>query len=324
MQQRNSSRFPVPGFRACRSLASGVGALLFSVGVFMPISAASQGTVWQPPADASPYVVPRTEQRQMQSEQGDTYQIMISWPDGEAPPEGFSVIYLLDGNAAFGTLTEISRRLTRPYGPDYKGLPAPLIVAIGYPGVSGIDRERRTFDYTPPASHYADAGGMRLGAKQGGADQFLNFIEHTLKPAVESNYPVNREHQILMGHSFGGLFVLHALFSRPQAFESYVAISPSIWWNDRHLLKEVQRFAERQQQNPVQPRVQISLGELEQGGRSQAPDGQQSAAEFLATQLRELPQGALNVSFRVHSGETHGSVMPIALARALPQALRKP
>src|SRR5690606_12386778 len=101
MQQRNSSRFPVPSSKACRSLASGAGALLFSAGLLMPIPSAAQGTAWQPPADASPYVVPRTEQRQMQSERGDTYQIMISWPDGEAPPEGFPVIYLLDGNAAF-------------------------------------------------------------------------------------------------------------------------------------------------------------------------------------------------------------------------------
>ncbi len=324
MQERNSSGFRAVSRLSRQWLAFGAGVLLVSACLPFTAVEATTGVNWQPPTTASPYAVPRSEQRQLASARGDTYQIMISWPDGDAPPGGFPVIYVLDGNAVFGTLTETARRLTRPYGPDYKGLPAPVVVAIGYPGVTGIDRERRTFDYTPPAEQFADAGGMRLGSRQGGADLFLDFIEQTLKPAIEADFPIDRSHQILMGHSFGGLFVLHALFTRPQAFQSYVAVSPSIWWNDRHLLKEVERFAERQKHALARPRVQISLGEREQGGRSLAPDGRQSAAEFLANRLRGLEHGALDVSFRVHAGETHGSVVPVALARALPEALRKP
>jgi hypothetical protein len=44
-----------------------------------------------------------------------------------------------------------------------------------------------------------------------------------------------------------------------------------------------------------------------------------SDAQLMAARLAELP--GLDVSFRVHGGETHGSVVPVAYARALPLIL---
>src|SRR5690606_6559257 len=43
--------------------------------------------------------------------------------------------------------------------------------------------------------------------------------------------PIDESRQTLYGHSYGGLFVLHALRTQPGAFQRYVAASPSLWWN---------------------------------------------------------------------------------------------
>jgi predicted alpha/beta superfamily hydrolase len=39
-----------------------------------------------------------------------------------------------------------------------------------------------------------------------------------------------------MGESLGGLFVVDTLLDQPSLFDDYVAISPSLWWDDRLLL----------------------------------------------------------------------------------------
>jgi len=45
---------------------------------------------------------------------------------------------------------------------------------------------------------------------------------------------------MLIGHSYGGLTVLHILFHHPSLFKAYVAIEPSLWWGNQKLLKEFQ------------------------------------------------------------------------------------
>lgn len=297
-------------------LAAGLAAAMPGTAAAQALPAAQPAAT--PPARA-PYALPRTESRIVLSRAGDPYQIMISWPDGDVPPGGFPVVYALDGNAVFGTLTETVRRITRPYGPG-QALSAPVIVAIGYPDTDNVHRTRRTLDYTPPAPRRPQtADALRTNLPQGGADIFLDFLQDTLRPLVARDYPIDPDRQILMGHSFGGLFVLHALFTRPTAFQSYVAISPSIWWNGEYLLREAEAFLHTRP--PVQAQVLISLGSLEQGGRSADPVSGVSRAQLLAQQLQDAQVPGLRVSFRIHDGETHGSVVPIALARALPQVL---
>ena len=65
----------------------------------------------------------------------------------------------------------------------------------------------------------------------GGTDNFLKFITNELAPKIESTYRTF-PYRILIGQSFGGLTVLHALCTIPQAFNAYVAIDPSLWWDN--------------------------------------------------------------------------------------------
>ena len=68
--------------------------------------------------------------------------------------------------------------------------------------------------------------------RRGGADRFLEFIDGELKPWVNENFRTE-PFEILGGHSFGGLFAVHVMLNRPDSFDAYIAVSPSLWWDDR-------------------------------------------------------------------------------------------
>ena len=85
----------------------------------------------------------------------------------------------------------------------------------------------------------------------GGADAFLAFIATDVKPLIESELAIDRGRQALFGHSFGGLFVLHVLFTRPESFQSYVAASPSITWGEPAITAAEARFTADPAHGPI-------------------------------------------------------------------------
>jgi predicted alpha/beta superfamily hydrolase len=96
--------------------------------------------------------------------------------------------------------------------------------------VVGIKNTNRNRDMTP--SRPAKAFGVSVG----GADKFLAFIADELLPTIDRTYRT-RPYRVLVGHSFGGLFAVYALMNRPDVFQGYIAISPSLWWDDQALVK---------------------------------------------------------------------------------------
>lgn len=52
---------------------------------------------------------------------------------------------------------------------------------------------------------------------------------------TEKTYPATT-YKTFVGHSFGGLNVINALANRKELFNNYVAIDPSLWWDNRDFL----------------------------------------------------------------------------------------
>ncbi|MFD1886890.1 alpha/beta hydrolase [Paenibacillus wenxiniae] len=259
-----------------------------------------------------------TMQLDLTSAEGRLYRILVSLPDAPPPPEGYPIIYMLDGHYLFATMLEAERSQSRRT--EKTGATASIIVGIGYPSELPNSPERH-FDYTlpvPPQQLPASRDGQPWPA-HGGADLFLQFIEQVLKPEIECRLPVNQAHQTLLGHSFGGLFTLHALFSSPQSFRNYVAASPSLHWAQPLIADEEQQFVHtiqkqhREQAQTDPHHLLIVAGELE----CAAPFYMLQNARTLAERLSGLEAYGLHVRFREYPEENHGSVVPSMISAAL-------
>lgn len=260
------------------------------------------------PAAADPVTVPDSEVRVMHArDDGREYRILVARPAGPPPPAGFPVLYVLDGNAAFATVAEAVRVQGRRTAAT--GVAQAVVIGIGYPTDEPYDDTRRIRDFTTPAdpARLPPRPDGSPWPANGGADAFMRFLVEEVKPAIAADIPVDRTRESLFGHSLGGLFVLHTLFTRPDAFRAYAAISPSLWWNDRAILEEERRFAAA----PPTPgsRLLIAVGGLE---RQRNMVGE---AEDLAARLSTLD--GLQVVQRTFEGENHASVVPTALSHAL-------
>ncbi len=153
-------------------------------------------------------------------------EIWIYQPANLLPGEKCPVVYLLDGGWHFHSVTGMIDNLI-----DNSLVPNMIVIAI-----LNTDRAR---DLTPTHSMKQTDGTDRDDFKTtGGAEDFTRFIEKELMPYVESKYPV-APYKMLIGHSFGGLFAMNTLVYRPQLFNAYVAIDPSMWWDNRNLLQKM-------------------------------------------------------------------------------------
>lgn len=241
------------------------------------------------------------------------YLIQVSQPSGPVPEQGYAVLYVLDGNARFPLMVAARDTLMRK-GPDDPGLPL-LIVGVGYPETDDFNFERRAADYLPAMGSADTGASLTPGAvseSSQGAARFLAFIQSTLKPAIEQQYPVNHAQETLFGHSYGGLFTLYALLNQPDSFDHYMALSPSLWWHQGVLKQDIEAF----QADRFKPDVFIGVGALEQMPHQEVDAARAERmvdyamvdnARWAAQQLQQ--SGLTSVQFRRYAGASHGSVL---------------
>ncbi|ALM51125.1 alpha/beta hydrolase [Halomonas huangheensis] len=264
--------------------------------------------------ESTPVQLPRSEAFAVPGERmGEDYWIEVAQPAQPAPEQGYRVVYVLDGNARMPLLREARETLTRQ-GPEGGGSPL-LIVGIGYPGVERFDIKRRAEDFLP-----AHGSVDRDASAEGGAAGFLAFIERRLKPLIAGRYPVDASRQALFGHSFGGLFTLYVMRQCPQCFRDYIAISPSLWWQDGELMTQLRDGAadSRWCSDLSERRLLLGVGGEEQspGPADREPERdilrQRRAMVDNTIDLGHLLQSgcrSLDTTLEVYPGEDHGSVL---------------
>jgi predicted alpha/beta superfamily hydrolase len=140
----------------------------------------------------------------------------------------YPVIYLLDGDAHIKSLASMVQAISPAYGNTV--LPEVIII--------GINNTNRWRDLSPSHVTKSPFGHTpEMLAATGGGEKFMDFIEKELIPQVDSIYPT-APFRILIGHSLGGLTVINTLVHRPNLFNAYLAIDPSLWWNNQLLNKQ--------------------------------------------------------------------------------------
>jgi predicted alpha/beta superfamily hydrolase len=98
--------------------------------------------------------------------------------------------------------------------------------------VVGIVNTERRRDMTGPTTVESD---RKIAVHVGGSANFRAFIRDELMPQIRARYRGNGETAIV-GESLAGLFVLETFFEEPRMFNTYVALSPSLFWNARDLV----------------------------------------------------------------------------------------
>lgn len=259
------------------------------------------------------------------------WRIFLSHPRGVPPAAGWPVVTLLDANAGFATLVETLRR--GAVRPQATGINEAVIVGIGYPEGEDI-RARRSFDFTAGPSAEAGGGNPAPAYGVGGRDRFLAFLERCVKPEIARRLPVDPSRHTLFGHSLAGWFTLDVMTRDPYAFATYVAVSPSIWWDEARLVDGLTRGGLALAQG-APPRLALMVGEWEQA-LSPWQAARPEAAEMAARRARRVmvdrtrdfagraaaalgPTG--EVRFELMAGEDHASILAPAMARALRFAL---
>ena len=96
----------------------------------------------------------------------------------------------------------------------------------------GIENTKRRRDLTGPTQNAED---RKIAPQVGGSAAFRRFIRTELMPAVDRRYRTTKETAIV-GESLAGLFVVETFFLEPDLFDTYIAIDPSLWWNDHALV----------------------------------------------------------------------------------------
>ncbi len=229
-----------------------------------------------------------------------TYTINIYVPSNEVPKEGFPILYVLDGFSYFELVKE-AVRLQSGNAPKTNIAPS-IVVGIGH----GADmRERRFYDFTAPAETYIYPERFKGKGhdKLGGAAHFSRFLEEELKPVIEEQFPINRKQQALFGHSLAGYFTLWQLFHHQSSFQCYLAISPSIWWNEHELFHCASVFLNEHQE--MREALFMSAGELE---NTMVDD---------ARQMMSILEKIMDVAFYEALDENHASVVPTVMSRAI-------
>jgi predicted alpha/beta superfamily hydrolase len=156
---------------------------------------------------------------------GETRRINVYLPPGYAGSKDLRlpVLYMLDGGVAEDFLhvaglvqVSVGNETMRPF----------ILV--------GVENTQRRRDLTGPTTVEAD---KKIAPVVGKSEAFRKFLRDELMPHLKEKYRTTGEAAIV-GESLAGLFVVETFFFEPDLFDTYIAVDPSLWWNDFGLVKE--------------------------------------------------------------------------------------
>ena len=247
-----------------------------------------------PQAPAAPLVIGETFTLQS-AVLRESRRINVYRPPGYADSVRVPVLYMLDGGLKEDFL-HIAGLVEVLVG---DGTMRPFMLI-------GIENTARRRDLTGPTDNADD---KTIAPRVGGSAAFRAFIRTELMPEVKARYRTTGETAVI-GESLAGLFVVETLVTEPDLFDSYIAVDPSLWWNDEHLVANLDgRSAPRPSSRKI-----VFLA-----GSSDALELAQRLA--LKLELGTIPR--VECQYVPMPDETHATVFHPAALRAF-RALFKP
>ncbi|MGM9484277.1 alpha/beta hydrolase [Roseateles sp. NT4] len=167
-------------------------------------------------------------------------EVQVWLPPGyaEHPEARYPVLYLHDGQNVFdaraaGSEWQVDEAAQRGVS---SGRLRPFIVVA----VSSVDASR-TDDYTPSVmTQPAERQGQAAQKHGGNVSAYARFLVEELKPTIDAHFRTRtgRADTAVGGSSFGGLASMWLALHRPETFGAALVVSPSVWWDDRFILRD--------------------------------------------------------------------------------------
>ena len=222
--------------------------------------------------------------------------------------------YVTDANRSFPMLANMISIFDVPF----PTLPEIILIGIGYEiGDMADFAAWRTRDLTPVNEPWADEywgkmlsqlAGREIIVRTGGAEAFLRFITEELFPFIESNYRASSAGRCLGGISYGGLFTLYVMLTKPELFTKYFAGSPPVGYGGDLLFKYEEELAATH--DDLNARLLMTMGALEDSLGI-------SNVHRMADQLRSREYPGLIVDTHVFPDEWHASCGASSMMKAL-------
>jgi len=166
-------------------------------------------------------------------------------------------------------------------------IPESIVVGIG-----NVDRKK---DFTYPTKNSQDKLDFPT---TGSSENFIRFMEEELQGLISKTYRVTNSKTII-GQSLGGLLATEILFKKPDLFDHYVIVSPSLWWDDESLLKdELKTFSKKKS---------IYIGVGKEGAVMER------VAKALHHKLEGLKDQNVNLFYQYFEQQSHGDALHLAV-----------
>ena len=226
-------------------------------------------------------------------------------------PEGYNekdslkypVIYLLDGSADEDFIHIVG--LVQYNSFEWiNQLPKSVVV-----GIATVDRRR---DFTFPTSIEAD---KKRYPTTGYSDKFISFLNKELQPFIQEKYKVST-FKTLIGQSLGGLLATEILFKSPDLFNTYIIVSPSLWWNNGSLLN----YSNEKIKNAIVKQTNVFIAVGKEGlTPTEIPRVMEVDVNLLVDKLNAINSVNINVLFDYLPAEDHATIMHQAVGNAFRQ-----
>jgi len=231
------------------------------------------------------------------------YTVEITLPPNYDAAKAYPICYFLDLMLAEPMMKNISDSLQHnALAGDY------IFVGIKCDDTTKWSIKQRMQDFTPS---YREEHDVRIGNKDtsihisGGASKFLAFLKKEIIPSVEAKYVSVPERRTLFGMSLSGLFATYVMIEDPALFSQYIIGAPSLWYNDREMLKRLKA---------TKPKKLASLKHVYMGiGDKEVPYMLKQFNEFTVL----LEEKNVKVTYEVYPGKDHVGIWSTLLVKGI-------
>jgi uncharacterized protein len=229
---------------------------------------------------------------------GRSYQLHVRLPGSyhQEPTKRYPVLYVTDAYWDFSNVVSSYDNLVYD-----KVLPEMIIIGLGYAGENLDYGKLRTGDLSPVAE-------KNMPKDAGHAAEFLVYMQKEIIPLMEREYRADPAFRALAGSSLGGLFTLYTMYTQPELFQGYVAVSPATPVGNDWLFTYAEKYAKSGA--PIKGRLYMT------GAENEFP-GLLAAIKRFDVLISPHKYPGLSYQFRLIDGERHGGTKAEGYVRGM-------